>query len=93
MDVPAVTSSASDVQQAGRWEAKGLTLGLYIQRQENQYLFPKDRSKEAGVPKYSQGLWSKAVLIRQSQNNYKWGHALRQIPEIHGSQRIEKWHH
>lgn len=47
-------SSASDAQHAQRRGAKGLTLGLYIQRQENQYLSPKDRSEDTAVPKYSQ---------------------------------------
>ena len=89
MYVTVVTSisSASDAQQAGRWGAKGFNLGLYTHRQENQYLFPKDRSKDTGVPKYSQLLWSKAVSMRESQNNHKWGHALMQLPETHGSQK------
>lgn len=58
MDFPIVTSvpSASDAQHAQRRGAKGLTLGLYIQRRENQYLSPKDRSKDAGVPKHPRSL-------------------------------------
>ena len=79
--------SASDAQQVQRWGAQGLTLGLYVQRQQNQYLFPKDRCEAAGVPKYSQLLWSEAVLMGESQNSQKWGHALMQLLETRGSEK------
>lgn len=66
---------------------EGLTLGLYIQRQENQYLSPKDRSKDAGVPKHSQPLRGTAARTGVTQGRHKQGHGLMRIPEACGSEK------
>lgn len=89
MDFPVVASvpSASDAQHAQRWGVEGLTLGLYIQRQENQYLSPKDRSKDAGVPKHSQLLRGTAARTGVTQGRHKQGHGLMRIPEACGSEK------
>lgn len=92
MDFPVVTPlpSASDAQHAQRRGEKGLTLGLYIQRQENQYLSPKDRSKDAGVPKHSQSLGGTAARTGVTRGRHKQGHGLMQIPGPAAQRRMKE---
>lgn len=75
----------------GDEELKDSTWAFILKgRKINIYFQKIDLSKDAGVPKYSQLLWSKAVSMRESQNHHKWGHALMQLLETHAHKRIEK---
>jgi hypothetical protein len=66
---------------------KGLTLGLCIQRRENQYLSPNDRSKDAGVPKHPLVTLRHSCQDRSHTIKTQWGHSLVWIPEDRSSEK------